>query len=49
VVFDSQGHIAEGHVVNLSLFGCAIEIPDYSIYGEYLRLHVLLPEEGDAN
>ena len=46
VVFDSQGHIAEGHVVNLSLFGCAIEVPDYFTYGEYLRLHVLLPDEG---
>ena len=46
VVFDSLGRIAEGHVVNLSLFGCAIEVPDYFIYGEYLRLHVLLPDEG---
>ena len=46
VVLESQGHIAEGHVVNLSLFGCAIEIQDCFLYGEYLRLHVLLPDEG---
>lgn len=46
VVLESQGHIAEGHVVNLSLFGCAIKAPDCFLYGEYLRLHVLLPDEG---
>ena len=46
VVMESQGHIAEGHVINLSLFGCAIIAPDYLFYGEYLRLHVLLPDEG---
>jgi hypothetical protein len=32
--------------VNLSLSGCAIEAPDYSIYGDDLCLHVLLPDEG---
>ena len=45
VVFESQGHVAEGHVVNLSLLGCAIEIQDCCLYGVYLRLHVLLPDE----
>ena len=46
VVLESQGHIAEGHVVNLSLFGCAIAAQDCFLYGEYLRLHVFLPDEG---
>jgi hypothetical protein len=46
VVLESHGYIAEGHVVNLSLFGCAIEVQDCFLYGEYLRLHMLLPDEG---
>ena len=34
-----------GEVTNLSLWGCAIETPRCLIPGEYVRLHMLLPDQ----
>jgi hypothetical protein len=44
-IFQTDWYIAEGEVTNLSLWGCAIETPRCLIPGEYVRLHMLLPEQ----
>ncbi|WP_447977271.1 PilZ domain-containing protein [Candidatus Nitrospira bockiana] len=46
VLFESNGCVAEGSIVNLSLFGCAIRTPRCTIPGEYVRMHTWLPTKG---
>src|SRR5579885_925807 len=46
VLFETNGRVTEGEVTNLSLFGCAIRTPRSFIPGDYVRLHVFLPDEG---
>ena len=43
-IFQTDWYVAEGEVTNLSLWGCAIETPRCLIPGEYVRLHMLLPD-----
>jgi len=44
-IFQTDWYIAEGQITNLSLWGCAIETPRCLIPGEYVRLHMLLPDQ----
>lgn len=46
VLLETNGRVVEGEVVNFSLLGCAIRTPRSFIPGEYVRLHVFLPDEG---
>ena len=46
VMLNSEGHIAEGHVIDLSMSGCAIEASNSLLHRQYMNLHILFPEGG---
>src|SRR5215211_4701229 len=46
VMLNSEGHIAEGHVIGLSTSGCAIEASDSLLHSQYMNLHIMVPENG---
>jgi hypothetical protein len=46
VMLNSGGHIAEGHVIDLSMSGCAIETSDSLLHSQYMNLHIIIPEDG---
>jgi hypothetical protein len=45
VIFAADEFIGEGTLVNLGLPGCAVESDRAPKQGEYVRLHVLMPDE----
>jgi hypothetical protein len=45
VIFASDEFVSEGSVVNLGVPGCAVESDIAPLPGEYVRLHVLMPND----
>ncbi len=45
VIFASDDFVGEGTVMNLGVPGCAVESHVAPLPGEYVRLHVLMPDE----
>jgi hypothetical protein len=45
VIFVSDGFVGEGTVVDLGVPGCAVESDIAPLPGEYVALHVLMPDE----
>jgi hypothetical protein len=45
VIFASDEIVGEGTVVDLGVPGCAVEAHTAPLPGEYVRLHVLMPDE----
>lgn len=45
VIFASDEFVGEGTVMNLGMPGCAVESRITPSPGDYVRLHVLLPDE----
>jgi hypothetical protein len=46
VIFASDEFVGEGTVVDLGVPGCAVESHVAPLPREYVRLHVLMPDEG---
>jgi hypothetical protein len=46
VIFASDEFVGEGTVVDLAVPGCAVESDISPLPGKYVRLHVLMPDEG---
>src|SRR5919106_4819715 len=45
IIFAGDWFVGEGRVVNLSLVGCAMETGKTPRTGDYLKGHILLPDE----
>ena len=45
VIFASDEFVGEGTVVDLGVPGCAVESDRAPLPGNYVRLHVLMPDE----
>jgi hypothetical protein len=45
VIFASDEFVGEGTVVDLGVPGCAVESDTAPLPGDYVRLHVLMPDE----
>ncbi len=45
VIFASDGFVGEGTIVDLGVPGCAVQSCVVPLPGEYVRLHVLIPDE----
>ncbi|MBH0201823.1 MAG: PilZ domain-containing protein [Nitrospira sp.] len=48
VMFSDKETIAEGHVMNLTVFGCAIECAETIPEGTTLRMRFILPDQAQS-
>ncbi len=48
VIFAADEFIGEGTLVNLGVPGCAVESQRPPLPGQYVRLHVLIPDDNES-
>ena len=45
VIFASEKFVGEGTILDLSVPGCAVHSDVVPLSGDYVRLHVVMPDE----